>query len=185
MAEQRGLRAVVGELIEHVRHYDIPEDDTAYARFVDDWSDRIHAASGVPRMQQQMAEDRKATEKHLEARRRLEHDEEPPAPERIDAVEVVRWVRALPDLWRMADDDQKREMVGLVYERIVIEGPRFVEVVPTPYAAARGLTALLPESVEGWNGEPRRERLTTTNRISMPVRGARAARSAVRRLRSA
>ena len=56
---QRGLRSVVGELIEHVRHYDIP-DEPSYAAFVDAWADRIHAASGVPRMQQQIAEDRKA-----------------------------------------------------------------------------------------------------------------------------
>lgn len=55
----RGLRAVVGELVEHVRHYDVP-DDPEYPAFIDAWCDRIHAASGVPRMQQEMAEMRKA-----------------------------------------------------------------------------------------------------------------------------
>lgn len=126
-------------------------------------------------------------QEYLEARRQLDRDAEAPmAQERIDAAEVVRWIRALPELWRLADHDQKRELVGLVYDRIVIEGPRFVEVVPTPYAMARGLAALLPESVDGWNGEPRRNAARTSNhRLSMPVRGARAWGVAVRRRRSA
>jgi len=108
--------------------------------------------------------------------------ERAPAPEVIEAADVVRLVRDLPRLWEMADPDQRREMVGLIYDRIVIEGGRFVEVIPTPYALARGLPALLPERIGG-AGEPGRGPARRRNHaaIVVPVRGRRELLRAMRR----
>ena len=80
----------------------------------------------------------------------------------------MRWVRDLPRLWEYADPEQRRELVGLIYDQVIVEGERFVQVVPTAYARARGLPALLPEVVEGWTGEPRRIR-TFNQRIKSPL----------------
>lgn len=130
------------------------------------------------------ADGRLTDEEYLERRRALDAEASlPVASSRIDADEVVAWVRALPELWDAATPDMRREMVGLVYDRIVIEGDRFVEVVPTAYARARGLPALLPEVVEGWTGEPRRERAHGRNHVvRVPVRGKRELLRAMRRL---
>ena len=85
----------------------------------------------------------------------------------------------------MTDHDQHREMVGLVYERIVVADGEFVEAIPTAYATARGLPALLPERVDGGTGEPRRIRPTSFHQVRIPVRGGREMRAALRSLRTA
>lgn len=129
------------------------------------------------------ADGRLTDEEYLEARRQLERETEAPVVhEAIDAAAVVRWVRDLPRLWEYADPDQRRELVNLVYDRIVVEGTRFVEAIPTPYAMARGLPALLPERVTCWNGEPGRVPTRTSNHgLSIPVRGRRELLRAMRR----
>jgi hypothetical protein len=129
------------------------------------------------------ADGRLTDEEYLEARRQLERETEAPAVHgAIDAAAVVRWVRDLPRLWEYADPDQRRELVNLVYDRIVVEGTRFVEAIPTPYAMARGLPALLPERVTCWNGEPGRVAPITSNHgLSIPVRGRRELLRAMRR----
>lgn len=146
---------------------------------------------GIDRRRRELAlahaDGRLTDTEYLAARRELDHEQEQPAAvDRIDAAEVIRWVRALPDLWRLSDPDQRRELVGLVYERIVVADGTFVEAIPTAYAMARGLPALLPERVDGGTGEPRRIRPTSFNHaVRIPVRGAREMRAALRRLRSA
>lgn len=98
---------------------------------------------------------------------------------------MVRWARALPDLWEMTDHDQHREMVALIYERIVVADGEFVEAIPTAYAMARGLPALLPERVDGGAGEPRRIRPHASNQVVIPVRGRREMVARLRAARSA
>lgn len=146
---------------------------------------------GIDRRRRELAlahaDGRLTDTEYLSARHDLDHEQEQPASvDRIDAAEVVRWVRGLPELWRLSDQDQRREMVGLVYERIVVADGEFVEVIPTAYAMARGLPALLPERVDGGTGEPRRERTHASHRsVLIPVRGSRAMRAALRSRRTA
>lgn len=103
-----------------------------------------------------------------------------PPTEGIDAAEVVRWVRDLPGAWADASPEARRGLLSVVYDRIVIEGDRFVDIIPTAFAEARGLPALLPPVIELVSREgTRRPRYI---RVSMPVRGRAAM---VRRLRSA
>lgn len=100
----------------------------------------------------------------------------------IDAAEVVAWVRELPELWDAATPELRRELLSLVYERIVVEGERFVEAIPTAYAEARGLPALLPPVIELVSREGTR---LTRSRISIPVRGHGPMLRRLRELRSA
>lgn len=134
------------------------------------------------------ADGRLTDDEYLASRRRLDREtEQPVVADAIDAADVVRWVRALPEAWAEASPEARRALVGVVYDRIVIEADRFVEVVPTAYAVARGLPALLPERVDGGTGEPGRVHMTTFHRprIVIPVRGAREMRARLRSLRSA
>lgn len=101
--------------------------------------------------------------------------------EGIDAAEVVRWIRELPDAWAEASHDWRRALLAAVYERIVIEGERFVDVIPTSHAVARGLPALLPSVIELVS----REGNKTSRYISIPVRGGEAARLRLRAARTA
>lgn len=51
----QGLRAVLGELIESVRRWDLPhEGTTGYAADIDAWGDRLLKAAGFFRLQEQL-----------------------------------------------------------------------------------------------------------------------------------
>ena len=79
--------------------------------------------------------------------------------EQLDAVEVQRahdlpaqraleWLDALAETWQTTDlVEEQSDVIHAVYERIVVEGPRFVGVRLTPAAYQHGLALALPDAV--------------------------------------
>ena len=79
--------------------------------------------------------------------------------EQLDAVEVQRahdlpaqraleWLDALAETWQKTDlVEEQSDVIHAVYERIVIEGPRFFGVRLRPAAYKRGLALALPDAV--------------------------------------
>ena len=79
--------------------------------------------------------------------------------EQLDAVEVQRahdlptqraleWLDALAETWQTTDlVEEQSDVIHAVYERIVVEGPRFVGVRLTPAAYQHGLALALSDAV--------------------------------------
>ena len=49
--------------------------------------------------------------------------------------------------WELADEAARAKLVAAIYQRIIVEGNRFVGVELTAEAKANGLTVALPRSV--------------------------------------
>jgi hypothetical protein len=60
----------------------------------------------------------------------------------------LEWLDALAETWQKTDlVEEKSDVIHAVYERIVIEGPRFVGLRLTPAAYRHGLALALPDAV--------------------------------------
>ena len=80
-------------------------------------------------------------------RRELEVMQAQPARD-LPARRAIEWLDVLAETWQKADVvEEKSDVIHAVYERIVVEGPRFVRVRLTPAAYAHGLALALPEAV--------------------------------------
>jgi hypothetical protein len=61
---------------------------------------------------------------------------------------ALEWLDALAETWHKTDlVEEKSDVIPAVYERIVIEGPRFVGLRLTPAAYRHGLAPALPDAV--------------------------------------
>ena len=61
---------------------------------------------------------------------------------------ALEWLDALAETWHKTDlAEEKSDVIHAVYERIVIEGPRFVGLRLTPAAYRHGLALVLPDAV--------------------------------------
>ena len=61
---------------------------------------------------------------------------------------AVDWLDALAETWQKTElAEEKSDVIHAVYERIVIEGPRFVGLRLTPAAYRHGLALALPDAV--------------------------------------
>ena len=91
-----------------------------------------------------------------------------PAPV-VDPDAAVAWVRDLPGMWRRGTDEERRDLVAAVYDRIVVTSEGFVSARLTEDALVHGMAWALPEVVAGarpeGDGHPR-----ATTRI--PIEGA-------------
>ena len=66
----------------------------------------------------------------------------------LPARRATEWLDALAETWQKTDlVEEKSDVIHAVYERIVIEGPRFVSLRLTPAAYRHGLALALPEAV--------------------------------------
>jgi len=86
----------------------------------------------------------------------------------LPARRATGWLDALAETWQKTDlVEEKSDVIHAVYERIVIEGPRFVGLRLTPAAHRHGLALALPDAVV--------ERPTGVGRAittySMPIEG--------------
>jgi len=61
---------------------------------------------------------------------------------------AMEWLDALAETWQRTDlVEEKSDVIHAVYERIVIEWPRFVGLRLTPAAYRHGLALALPDAV--------------------------------------
>lgn len=61
---------------------------------------------------------------------------------------ALEWLDALAETWHKTElVEKKSDVIHAVYERIVIEGPRFVGLRLTPAAYRHGLALALPDAV--------------------------------------
>lgn len=66
----------------------------------------------------------------------------------LPAHRALEWLDMLAETWQKADlVEEKSDVIHGVYERIVVEGPRFVSARLTPAAYRHGLAPALPEAV--------------------------------------
>ena len=66
----------------------------------------------------------------------------------LPARRATEWLDALAETWQKTElVEEKSDVIHAVYERIVIEGPRFVGLRLTPAAYRHGLALALPEAV--------------------------------------
>lgn len=66
----------------------------------------------------------------------------------LPAHRALEWLDMLAETWQKADlAEEKSDVIHGVYERIVVEGPRFVSARLTPAAYRHGLAPALPEAV--------------------------------------
>ena len=63
----------------------------------------------------------------------------------MEPRDVVRRLRDFTALWASRSETQRAEMIRSVYERVEVEGPKFVAAHLTPDARDLGLTVALPE----------------------------------------
>ena len=81
-------------------------------------------------------------------RARLERQMRELALEHAAARRATEWLDALAESWQKTElVEEKSDVIHAVYERIVIEGPRFVGLRLTPAAYRHGLALALPEAV--------------------------------------
>ncbi len=67
----------------------------------------------------------------------------------LPARRATEWLDALAETWQQAElVEEKSDVIHAIYERIVIEGPRFVGLRLTPAAYRHGMALALPEKVE-------------------------------------
>ena len=66
----------------------------------------------------------------------------------LPARRATEWLDALAETWQQTElVEEKSDVIHAIYERIVIEGPRFVGLRLTPAAYRHGLALALPEAV--------------------------------------
>ncbi len=73
--------------------------------------------------------------------------EEQPGPPLGDVDEVVAALTAMRDTWRDADLEARAQLVGRVYQRIIVADGAIVEVELTEAAKRHGFLEALPETV--------------------------------------
>jgi DNA invertase Pin-like site-specific DNA recombinase len=79
---------------------------------------------------------------------RAEEAEAPAArPAAVEPHQAVAWLEDLAALWRAANEEERAELVGAIYEEVVVRGEEFVSVRLTPTAYAHGLALAMPERV--------------------------------------
>jgi hypothetical protein len=63
----------------------------------------------------------------------------------MPARRAIEWLDALAETWQKADlVEEKSDVIHAIYERIVIEGPRFVGLRLTPAAYRRKFATIAP-----------------------------------------
>ena len=88
----------------------------------------------------------------------------------LPARRATEWLDALAETWQKADlVEEKSDVIHAVYERIVVEGPRFVRLRLTPAAYRHGLALALPEAVMA---RPTGFERADARYIRIPVEGA-------------
>ena len=66
----------------------------------------------------------------------------------LPARRATEWLDALAETWQQTGlVEEKSDVIHAIYERIVIEGPRFVGLRLTPAAYRHGMALALPEAV--------------------------------------
>jgi hypothetical protein len=66
----------------------------------------------------------------------------------LPARRATEWLDALAETWQKTElVEEKSDVIHAVYERIVVEGPRFVGLRLTPAAYRHGMALALPEAV--------------------------------------
>ena len=66
----------------------------------------------------------------------------------LPARRATEWLDALAETWQKTElVEEKSDVIHAIYERIVIEGPRFVGLRLTPAAYRHGMALALPEAV--------------------------------------
>jgi len=114
---------------------------------------------------------------------------EPPVRSMADPDAMAAELLAIRDAWLDADEAQRARLVTRVYERIVVEDDRFVQVELTEHAIRHGLLWALPEEVELSMARPARggHALATPIRrtVRMPLAGRKEWLRATRAERSA
>lgn len=66
----------------------------------------------------------------------------------LPARRVTEWLDAVAETWQQTDlVEEKSDLIHAVYERIVLDGPRFVGLRLTPAAYRHGLALALPEAL--------------------------------------
>jgi hypothetical protein len=66
----------------------------------------------------------------------------------LPAQRALEWLDALAETWQETNlVEEQSDVIHAVYERIVVEGPRFVGVRLTPAAYQHGLALALPDAV--------------------------------------
>jgi hypothetical protein len=66
----------------------------------------------------------------------------------LPAQRALEWLEALAETWEQTElPEEQSDVIHAVYERIVVEGPRFVGVRLTPAAYQHGLALALPDAV--------------------------------------
>ena len=80
---------------------------------------------------------------------RRELEEVGAEPDRdLPARRALEWLDALAETWQQADVvEEKSDVIHAVYERIFVEGPRFVSLRLTAAANRHGLALALPDAV--------------------------------------
>jgi hypothetical protein len=88
----------------------------------------------------------------------------------LPARRAMEWLDALAETWQKADlVEEKSDVIHAAYERIVVEGPRFVGIRLTPAANAHGLALALPEAVMA---PPTGLKRADAINIRIPIEGA-------------
>ncbi len=68
----------------------------------------------------------------------------------LPARRAIEWLDALAETWQQTElVEEKSDVIHAIYERIVIEGPRFVGLRLTPAAYRHGMALALPEGCYG------------------------------------
>ena len=66
----------------------------------------------------------------------------------LPARRATEWLDALAETWQQTElVEEKSDVIHATYERIVIEGPRFVGLRLTPAAYRHGMALALPDKV--------------------------------------
>ena len=87
----------------------------------------------------------------------------------LPARRATEWLDALAESWQETElVEEKSDVIHAVYERIVIEGPRFVGLAP--HASRVQARTLVGDARKGCNGAPDRCR-TRVNSLSHAHRG--------------
>ena len=68
-------------------------------------------------------------------------------PKAVGAAAAVRHLRDFAALWASPSEAQRAQMLCNVYERVEVEGPKFVGAHLTADAKELGLALALPESL--------------------------------------
>jgi hypothetical protein len=97
--------------------------------------------------------------------------DEQPGPQLGDIDEVIAALTSMRDAWRDADLEARAQLVGRVYQRIVVADGAIIAVELTEAAKRHGFLDALPETVAMARPAGARGPLTTVVRIPIVGRG--------------